>query len=89
MVSMQIHRIVIGNMSMFFVLLNSLHKYLGQGKKKVAAKISFLVAYYLFIALNPIVNLDLALYYIETEIELDSKAEYIKLKDSIENNLRG
>lgn len=74
---------------LFFVLLNSLHKYLGQGKKEVAAKISFLLAYYLFIALTPIANLELALHYVEKAIELDSKAEYIKLKNSIEDDLRG
>lgn len=72
-----------------FVLLNSLHHYLDERKTEVAAKISFLVAYYLFIALTPIAHLDLALHYIDKAIELDSKAEYIKLKDAIEDDLRG
>lgn len=74
---------------LFFVFLNSLHYYLEEGKKEVAAKISFLIAYYLFIALTPIAHLDLALYYIDKAIEMNSKTEYIQMRNAIEDDMRG
>lgn len=74
---------------LFFVLLNSLHHYLGDGKTEVAAKISYLIAYYLHIALTPIANSELALYYIDKAVDLDSREEYIKWKGAIEEDLRG
>ncbi|OUO36504.1 hypothetical protein [Flavonifractor sp. An306] len=72
---------------LFFALLNSLHHYLSEGKKEVAAKISYLIAYYLHIALTPIANLELASYYIEKAIELDARQEYLKWKVAIDEDL--
>ena len=47
----------------FFVLLSSLNYYLDVVEKEIAAKLSYLIAYYLFIALTPISYLELALHY--------------------------
>lgn len=72
---------------LFFFLLNSFNAYLNTGKAVIAAKVAFLLSYYLHIALTPIANLDLALHFIEEAIKLDARTEYEQIKRSIEEDM--
>jgi len=62
--------------NIFFMLLTSLHHYEDAGDKVRAAHLSFLAAYYLFIALTPPGSCLLALHYIKKAITLNDTAEY-------------
>jgi hypothetical protein len=62
--------------NLFFILLNSLHKYSASGENEKAAHLAFLLAYYLFIALTPPGSCELALYYIKLAISLNPLGEY-------------
>ena len=73
---------------LFFVLLSSFNRYLDAGKKEIAAHLSFLMAYYLFIPLTPADSLELAYYYIKKAVELNPKDEYIHWRDSIAKDVR-
>lgn len=56
--------------NLFFVLLTSLHHYEDAGDRPLAAQLSFLAAYYLYIALTPPGSQELALHYIRRAIAL-------------------
>jgi len=62
--------------NIFFMLLTSLHHYEDLEDKGRAAHLSFLAAYYLFIALTPPGSCLLALHYIKKAIALNDTAEY-------------
>lgn len=64
--------------NLFFVLLNSLHFYEGNGNTRKAAHLCFLIAYYLFVSLTPPGSCDLALHYINKAILLNPISEYNK-----------
>lgn len=72
----------------FFVLFGSFNYYLDAGKKELAAKLSYLAAYYLFIALTPISYLELALHFVDKAIELHPMPDYLQLKCGIEEDMR-
>ena len=50
--------------NLFFVLLASCHHCLDRGRRELAARLCWLMAYYLFIALAPPGSMELALHYI-------------------------
>ena len=62
--------------NIFFMLLTSLHHYEDAGDSLRAAHLSFLAAYYLFIALTPPGSCQLALHYIKKAIDLHDTPEY-------------
>lgn len=62
--------------NLFFVMLTSLHHFEGIGDTRRAAHLSFLLAYYLFVALTPPGSLELALRYIEKALSLNPIPEY-------------
>lgn len=68
---------------LFFVLLSLFNRYLDSGKKDIAAHLSFLMAYYLFMPLTPAESLDLAYYYIKKAVELNPRADYVQWRNSI------
>lgn len=70
--------------NLFFLLLNSLHHYEAEGDGKRAARLSFLAACYLFIALTPVGSWDLARYYIAKAVALDREPEYLTWQALIE-----
>lgn len=73
---------------LFFVLLSLYNYYLDTGKKHIAAHLSFLMAYYLFLPLTPAKSLELAYYYIKKAVELNPKDEYIHWRDAIASDVR-
>jgi len=62
--------------NLYFVLQTSLYHYEEQGLKLLAAHVSFLAAYYLFVALTPPGSGLLALHYINRALELNPLPEY-------------
>ena len=62
--------------NLFFVLLTSFHHYFDKGEQGKAAHLSFLMAYYLFIALTPPGSWKLAVHYINQAISLNPLDEY-------------
>lgn len=64
--------------NIFFMLLTSLHHYEDQGQTALAAHLSYLIAYYLFIALTPPGSCHLALHYINKAIALNPCDEYME-----------
>ena len=66
----------IDRMSLFFILLTSLHYYEGNGDTVRAAHLSFLVAYYAFTPLTPPGSHYLALHYMNKAISLNPLPEY-------------
>ena len=58
------------------MLLASLHHYEDAGDKIRAAHLSFLAAYYLFVALTPPGSCQLALHYIKKAIALNDTSAY-------------
>lgn len=70
--------------NLFFLMLASLNHYSEKNDKEKAAHLSFLIAYYLFIALTPFDSYLLALYYIKQAISLNPLDIYIKWLKIIE-----
>lgn len=70
--------------NLFFLLLNSLHRYEGEQDHRRAARLSFLAAYYLFITLTPPGSWELAQYYINKAVALDGEPEYLTWQALIE-----
>lgn len=66
----------VDRLNLFFVLLSSPHAYELQNAPALAAHLSFLAAYYLFVPLTPPGSQDLALHYIKKAISLCDSAEY-------------
>lgn len=62
--------------NLFFMLLTSIHHYEDNGNEMETAHLSFLTAYYLFVALTPPGSIYLALYFIKKAISLNHLAEY-------------
>lgn len=62
--------------NLFFVLLTSLHHYMGKEAWEKAAHLSFLIAYYLFTPLTPPGSCELAMHYIRKAISLNPLAIY-------------
>ena len=70
--------------NLFFVLLASLHHYEDTGEIRLAARLSFLTAYYLFTPLTPPGSWPLAMHYIAKAIRLDPQPEYLEWRDLVE-----
>ena len=70
--------------NIFFVLLASYHHYSDMGKSDCTAHLSFLMAYYLFIALTPPGSQQLAKQYIQQAVLLYPTDEYRRWQDLIE-----
>lgn len=62
--------------NLFFVLLTSFHEYSRRGDCERAAHLSFLMAYYLFVALTPPGSSQLAMHYIRQAVSLCPLAQY-------------
>lgn len=62
--------------NLFFVLLTSLHHFEESNDTQIAAHLSFLLAYYLFVPLTPPGSFYLALHYINKAISLNPISEY-------------
>ena len=62
--------------NLFFVLLNTLHKYEDLEDAVRAGHLCFLIANYLFVALTPPGSYDLALHYMRKAIMWDPMPEY-------------
>ena len=69
--------------NLFFVLLTSCHHHLDCGRDQTAARLCWLMAYYLFVALTPPGSLELALHYIRRAIALDPREEYVQWRELI------
>ena len=67
-----------GAPNLFFLLLNSCHRYLDRGERERAARLCFLMAYYLFVPLTPPGSQPLAMHYIRRAVELHPLEEYRK-----------
>ena len=70
--------------NIFFVLLASSQHYIDKGNHEYGAHLCFLMAYYLFIALTPPASSELAKYYINKAISLNSHDEYKELSKLVE-----
>ena len=66
----------IDRMSLFFILLTSLHYYEENSDTVRAAHLSFLATYYMFTPLTPPGSHYLALHYMNKAISLNSLPEY-------------
>ena len=62
--------------NLFFVLLASFHHYMDGGDTERAARLSFLLAYYLFVPLTPPGSQALARHYIQQAVSLHPPEEY-------------
>lgn len=71
-------------LNLFFILLASLHHYEDAGDARLAARLSFLTAYYLFTPLTPPGSWPLAMHYIEKALRLDPQAEYQEWRELME-----
>ena len=71
-------------LDLFFMLLATLHRFEEAGEKSLAAHLSFLTAYYLFVPLTPPASCRLALHYIKKAIRLDPKPLYKEWQALIE-----
>ena len=63
-------------LNLFFQLEASFYHCLEMGKEKLAARLTFLTAYYLFTPLTPPASWELALHYIGEAVRLDPRQEY-------------
>lgn len=66
----------IDKLNLYFCLLASAHHYQSEANFPKAAKLYFLIAYYLFVPLTPPGSEELALYYINKAISLNPLPEY-------------
>lgn len=64
--------------NIFFMLLTSLHHYKDQKEAELAARLSYLIACYLFVTLTPPGSAQLALHYITKAIALHPCDEYME-----------
>lgn len=65
--------------NLFFVLLSTFYQYKDEGNsKEVAAYLSYLLSYYLFVVLTPPGSEILARYYAQKAFELNPLFEYSK-----------
>lgn len=71
-------------LNLFFILEASLHRLRSKGNWKVAARCSFLMAYYLFVPLTPPASHELAEFYIDKALEWDDMSEYRQWKEIID-----
>lgn len=71
-------------LNLFFILLASLHHYEDAGDFGLAARLSFLAAYYLFTPLTPPGSWPLAMHYIEKALRLDPRPEYREWRELME-----
>ena len=73
----------VDRLNLFFVLEASLHRLQGVKDWKTSARCTFLMAYYLFIALTPPASFELAEFYIDRALEWDETPEYRHWKEAI------
>ena len=71
-------------LGLFFQLEASFYHYLEAEKEKLAARIAFLTAYYLFTPLTPPASRELALHYIGEAVRLDPRQEYREWRELME-----
>lgn len=71
-------------LNLFFVLEASLHRLLQENRPAEAAHCAFLMAYYVFVPLTPPASGELANYYIDKALELNTISEYQEWKSLIE-----
>lgn len=70
--------------NLFFVLLTSFHHHLDRERRETAARLGWLMSYYLFTALTPPGSLELAAHYIAQAAALDPREEYERWRELIE-----
>ena len=66
------------------MLLATLHEFEAKEENVLAAKMCFLLAYYLFVPLTPPASCRLAMYYIKKAVLLDPQKCYIEWQKLIE-----
>ena len=74
----------VNRLNLFFILEASLHRLLGKGNRKAAARCSFLMACYLFTSLTPPASHELAEFYIDKALEWDEMPKYRQWKEIID-----
>lgn len=74
----------IDKLNLYFCLLASAHHYQSEAKFPKAAKLYFLIAYYLFVPLTPPGSEELAMYYINKAISFNPLPKYKDLLSIIE-----
>ena len=62
--------------NLYFVLLCSFYHYMSKGRRETAARLSFLLACYLFMCFCPPASGELAAHYIEQAVSLHPTGQY-------------